>query len=71
VISTLLRNLIRTVSKRSLPLVEGEIHFPQLKDRVEVVRDALGVPHIYAQNLADLVFAKVLFTLKTVFFRWN
>jgi penicillin amidase len=58
VISTLLRNLIRTVSKRSLPLVEGEMHFPQLKDRVDVVRDALGVPHIYAQNLNDLVFAQ-------------
>jgi len=58
VISAVLRNLIRTVSKRSLPLVEGELRFPQLKAAVRVVRDTHGVPHIYAENISDLVFAQ-------------
>jgi penicillin G amidase len=41
-----------------LPVLEGEITVPGLRDRVEVFRDPWGVPHIYAGNLDDLFFAQ-------------
>lgn len=50
--------LIKGISKRRLPLHEGELKLSGLKDAVRVVRDAYGVPHIYAQNLHDLAFAQ-------------
>ncbi|MGH8687136.1 MAG: penicillin acylase family protein, partial [Burkholderiales bacterium] len=43
--------------QRSLPKDEGVIHIAGLKDPVEVLRDAYGVPHIRAHNLADAMFA--------------
>lgn len=43
---------------KSLPLINGEIRVPGLKSKVEVVRDPLGVPHIYAANADDLFFAQ-------------
>lgn len=44
--------------RRSFPLVEGEVELAGLNDRVEVLRDDLGVPHIYATNEHDLFFAQ-------------
>ncbi len=41
-----------------LPQVEGTLTIAGLKDRVEVIRDTWGVPHIYASNLHDLFFAQ-------------
>jgi len=43
---------------KSLPQINGEIRVPGLKSKVEVVRDPLGVPHIYAANADDLFFAQ-------------
>jgi penicillin G amidase len=40
------------------PVLEGEIRVPGLRQRVEVLRDPWGVPHIYAGNLDDLFFAQ-------------
>lgn len=42
----------------SLPQLEGTVHVPGLAARVEVLRDAQGVPHLRAQSLDDLLFAQ-------------
>ena len=45
-------------TRRSFPQVNGELRVSGLNDRVEVMRDGLGVPHIYASNEHDLFFAQ-------------
>jgi penicillin amidase len=45
-------------TRASLPNLDGTIRVPGLAARVEVLRDARGVPHIRAQSLADAVFAQ-------------
>ncbi len=44
--------------RRSFPQVSGELAVAGLEERVEVLRDDLGVPHIYASNEHDLFFAQ-------------
>jgi len=44
--------------RRSWPWVEGRLEVPGLQARVEVIRDGAGVPHIYAANDHDLLFAQ-------------
>lgn len=41
-----------------LPQHSGEISVAGLREQVEILRDAGGVPHIYASNLYDLLFAQ-------------
>jgi len=41
-----------------LPVTQGEIRVQGLRAPVEVLRDPWGVPHIYAQNNQDLLFAQ-------------
>ncbi|MDX2161291.1 MAG: penicillin acylase family protein [bacterium] len=41
-----------------LPQVNGELNVAGLNERVEVLRDSFGVPHIYAASLHDLYFAQ-------------
>ena len=43
---------------RPLPRLEGELQVPGLKAPVQVIRDNWGVPHIYARNEHDLLFAQ-------------
>ena len=43
--------------RHSLPKVEGEVPAPGLKAAVEVLRDAYGIPHIFASNEADAAYA--------------
>lgn len=43
---------------KSLPQIDGTVRVPGLKSRVEIVRDPMGVPHIYADNPDDLFFAQ-------------
>ncbi len=45
-------------SRASLPRLDGTIQVSGLAARVEVLRDAHGVPHIRAQSLADALFAQ-------------
>jgi penicillin amidase len=45
-------------SRAGLPQLDGSIAAPGLAARVEVLRDAHGVPHIRAQSLADAAFAQ-------------
>lgn len=44
--------------RNSLPQVEGVLEVEGLVSEVEVLRDELGVPHIYASNRHDLFFAQ-------------
>ncbi|MHA2023838.1 MAG: penicillin acylase family protein [Candidatus Thorarchaeota archaeon] len=44
--------------RASLSRVEGDFRIDALEEDVEVIRDAQGVPHIYAKNLHDLFLAQ-------------
>ena len=44
--------------KRPLPQTKGELALPGLHDRVEILRDRWGIPHIYAHDTHDLMFAQ-------------
>lgn len=46
------------ITRGPLPPVDGEWKAPGLKERVEVIRDSYGIPHIYARNLSDLFYAQ-------------
>ncbi len=46
------------LSRDRLPRTSGTLRFSGLSARVEVKRDSLGIPHITAENLADLLFAQ-------------
>jgi len=46
------------LARNSLARIEGNVTLPGLNERVEVIRDTSGVPHIYAANLHDLFFAQ-------------
>ena len=46
------------VVRRPLPQTDGEIEVPGLSASVEVVRDADGIPQVYADTDADLMFAQ-------------
>ena len=41
---------------RSLPKVEGSVRLPGLKAEITVLRDAWGIPHIYAASVDDAMF---------------
>ena len=43
--------------RRSLPALEGEIAVAGLGARVEILRDAFGIPHIFAASIEDAQFA--------------
>jgi penicillin amidase len=43
--------------RRSLPQVEGEIRLAGLDAPVEILRDASGIPHVFASSVADAYFA--------------
>jgi penicillin amidase len=49
---------LRWRMRASLPVLDGELLAPGLSARVEVLRDARGVPHIRAQSVADALFAQ-------------
>ncbi len=40
------------------PQIDGNLQGKGLKDSVEIIRDANGIPHIYAKNMHDLFFAQ-------------
>lgn len=44
--------------RRPWPQVDGAIEVSDLLETVEIVRDPWGVPHIYAENDHDLLFAQ-------------
>ncbi|HEX8100490.1 MAG TPA: penicillin acylase family protein [Actinomycetota bacterium] len=53
-----LTDMLRARAAASLPPVEGELRVSGLRAPVEVLRDAWGVPHVYAANVHDLYLAQ-------------
>jgi penicillin amidase len=53
-----LTDLLRARAAAALPPVEGEVRLAGLQEPVEVLRDAYGVPHIYARSTHDLFFVQ-------------
>src|SRR5262245_9149497 len=49
---------LRDKARAVLAQLDDEILVPGLRERVEVLRDRWGVPHIYAKNQEDLFFAQ-------------
>ncbi len=43
---------------KSHPQINGTLQVKGLKSKVEIVRDPMGIPHIYADNADDLFFAQ-------------
>ncbi|MBI3175474.1 MAG: penicillin acylase family protein [Chloroflexi bacterium] len=50
--------LPNTVAKQSFPQIDGEIQITGLEGPVDVYRDSMGIPHIYAASAHDLFFAQ-------------
>ncbi|MBR9990036.1 MAG: penicillin acylase family protein [Gemmatimonadetes bacterium] len=46
------------LARESLAQLDGTLDVPGLRHDVEVLRDRWGIPHIYAQNEADMFFAQ-------------
>ncbi len=46
------------LTRRAFPQIQGVVRLPGLDGPVEIVRDALGIPHIYATTTHDLFFAQ-------------
>jgi penicillin amidase len=44
--------------RRAFPQTSGHVEVDGLTGSVEVIRDSLGIPHIYADTSADLLFAQ-------------
>ncbi len=58
VIAVALAALIPPAVRRSFPQIEGTLQIAGLQAPVEVIRDDLGIPHIYASNEHDLFMAQ-------------
>lgn len=52
------RNWVKTNTPKSFPQVEGEINIAGLDAPVDIYRDEMGIPHIYATTLHDLFMAQ-------------
>jgi penicillin G amidase len=50
--------LPNTVAQKSFPQIDGEIQLDGLNGAVDVYRDKMGIPHIYASTTHDLFFAQ-------------
>jgi len=58
VLGTVLRPVLRTISRSRLPQVQGTQQIAGFEGQAEVFRDRWGIPHIYASNLKDLLRAQ-------------
>ncbi len=47
-----------TVAPKSFPQVEGEVNIAGLNNPVDIYRDGMGIPHIYATSTHDLFMAQ-------------
>ncbi len=50
--------LPKVVAPKSFPQIDGEIQVDGLDGPVDVIRDQMGIPHIYATTAHDLFFAQ-------------
>ncbi len=59
VLGKIMRFVLTQMSKRRLPIVDGEIEVEGLRgSSVEIIRDKWGIPHIFADHKYDLFFAQ-------------
>ena len=47
-----------TVAPKSFPQIDGELKIAGLDNPVDIYRDGMGIPHIYASTTHDLFFAQ-------------
>src|SRR5574339_414171 len=50
--------LPNTVAPKSFPQIDGEIRLAGLDGPVDIYRDQMGIPHIYASTAHDLFYAE-------------
>src|SRR5689334_24588966 len=50
--------LTRDALRGALPRLDGTLHLVGLDDRIEIVRDNLGIPHVKATSTHDAFFAQ-------------
>ena len=50
--------LPKTVAPKSFPQTSGAVQLEGLNASVDIYRDKIGIPHIYATTLHDLFFAQ-------------
>jgi len=62
--------LPQSVAPRSFPQVEGEIQLP-VKQTVEIYRDKMGIPHIYASTMYDLFLPRDMSMPRIASGRWT
>lgn len=58
ILGSIARGGLTWLGRKRLPKIDGRIQINGLSKPVEIIRDRWGVPHIYAQNDADLFFAQ-------------
>lgn len=49
--------IVKSISNGAKPMYDGELGLPVLQDKVEVIFDERGMPHIYARSESDLYAA--------------
>src|SRR5690242_17356250 len=49
---------VATTARKMLPQTTGTLSLPGLDGKVEIYRDAAGIPHIYATTARDLFYAQ-------------
>src|SRR2546421_13126968 len=69
VVSLILTGLILVY--RPLPTIDGESRLLGLEQRAEILRDAFGVPHIYAQTAHDLFYLQGYVTAQDRLFQMD
>ena len=57
-LGSLLRPVLTLVSRTRLPQTQGSLRLTGLHSPVEILRDDLGIPHIFALNTLDALFAQ-------------
>jgi penicillin amidase len=58
IIGPVLKAGLRLISRTRLPQTQGNVQLTGIEAPVEVLRDRWGVPHIYARNARDALFAQ-------------
>ena len=53
-----IRIWLRWASRRRMPQTDGIVKLKGLISNVVIIRDKWGVPHIYANDIHDLLFAQ-------------
>lgn len=61
----------RVLVRRPFPTVEGTLTLTGLTSDVEVIRDSMGIPHIYADTPADLFMAQGFVHAQDRFFQMD